>query len=106
MSIGNGRLTVAAGVALLVAGAGGIVIEDKPVALVTNGLVMHAGKPFVRLADLARALGGTGRYDAAHRTYEIQPGAGGALAANPGLLSALGPGGDPERLKGRLIATQ
>ncbi len=104
----NRRVAVAAVVALAAAPivTAGIVVEDKPVALVTANLVMNGGRPFVRLADLARALGGTGRYDAVHRSYEILPGSGGALIANPGLFSALGPGGDPGRLGGRLVATQ
>ncbi len=69
----------------------------RPASLVADNLVMHGGKPFVRLADLARALGGTMRYDPAKLRYEIQPGTNGALLLNPGLLPAHGPDGDPER---------
>ena len=61
----------------------------RPASLVTNNLVMQGGRPFVFLADLARALGGTGRYDPVRLRYEIQPGAGGVLLADPAALGAL-----------------
>ncbi len=91
--------SVIAGAALLAAAAAtaGIAIEDKPVALVTGNIVMHAGQPFVPLSELAKALGGTGRYDPARLRYEIQPGPNGVLISNPGLLSAQRPGGGPDR---------
>ncbi len=88
-----------AGAALLAAAAGtaGAVVGDKPVALVTGNIVMHAGQPFVPLSELARALGGAGRFDPARLRYEIQPGPNGVLIANPALLSAPRPGRGSER---------
>ncbi len=99
---------VAAIAALACAGVvgAGVVAEDKPVSLVTRNLVTHDGMPFVRLADLARALGGSGRWDPARARYEIQPGPNGVMLFNGGLLPTLGPGGDPERLKRNLPAAQ
>ncbi len=84
----------------------GIVIEERPVSLLTKNLIMHKGQPFVRLADLARALGGTGRYDPVKARYEIQPGPNGVLALNRGALAALGPGGDPEHVAHGQAANQ
>ncbi len=91
-----GLAVAAASLVAAVTTTAGIVVEDKPVSLLTKNVIMQHGQPFVRLADLARALGGTGRYDPVKARYEIQPGASGVLVANPGLLAALGPGGDPE----------
>jgi hypothetical protein len=88
----------------------GIVIEDKPVSLVTNNLVMSKGLPFVPLSDLARALGGTGRFDAARNRYDIQPGANGILLVNSSPLAAQGnrmvPLGDPRVVGERQLASQ
>ena len=102
MELRRGRLGVAAGVALAAAATAiaGVVVEEKPVSLVTNNLVMHAGRPFVRLADLARALGGNGRWDPARLKYEIQPGPVGVLQFNPGALGPLAVRGTP-RLAGQ-----
>jgi len=101
-------VVVAVGVALAVTATAvaGIVIEEKPVALVTRNLVMHNGKPFVPLADLARALGGTSRWDPARVKYEIQPGPNGVLLFNRGALGALGPGGGPEHKAHDMAASQ
>ncbi len=63
----------------------------RPASLVTPNLVMHGGRPFIALSELARALGGIGRYDPARLRYEIQPGSSGVLLVNPGAL-ATGPG--------------
>jgi hypothetical protein len=63
----------------------------RPASLVTANLVMSRGLPFVPLAELARALGGTGRYEPARVRYDIQPGAAGVLIANPGMLATLAP---------------
>ena len=69
----------------------------RPASLVTANLVMHNGRPFVALSELARALGGAGRYDPVRSRYEIQPGPTGVLRVNPGALAAVahrpGPGG-------------
>ena len=70
----------------------------RPASLVTNNLVMQGGRPFVALSELARALGGTGRYDPVRLRYEIQPGPNGVLMLNPGPMAAYGLGGDPHRL--------
>jgi len=102
----TGLAATAVALALVTGATAGIVIEDKPVSLVTKSLAIHAGKPFVRLADLTRALGGTGRYDPARQRYEIQPGANGVLIVNPGFLSTFGPDGDPEHLAHGHAASQ
>ncbi|MDD5564629.1 MAG: hypothetical protein PHQ91_13030 [Thermoanaerobaculaceae bacterium] len=88
----QGRTIVAVGVALAAAATAGagIIVQEKPVSLLTNTLVMHAGRPFVPLSELARALGGSGRYDPVRLRYEIRPGAAGLLQFNPGGLGALG----------------
>ncbi|MGD1147651.1 MAG: hypothetical protein ABR961_06870 [Thermoanaerobaculaceae bacterium] len=78
----------------------------RPASLVTANLVMSKGLPFVPLSDLARALGGTGRYDPVKNRYEIQPGPNGVLLVNPGMLSMLGPGGDPEHAAHGKLASQ
>lgn len=78
----------------------------RPASLVTPNLVTHNGLPFVPLSELARALGGTGRYDPVRNRYEIQPGPTGVLLFNPGMLSMLGPGGDPEHLAHGQAANQ
>jgi len=69
----------------------GVVVEEKPVSLLTRNLVMRNGKAFVPGSDLARALGGTGRYDPVRLKYEIRPGARGLLKVNPGALASLAP---------------
>jgi hypothetical protein len=66
----------------------GIVIEERPASLLSRNIVMRNGKPFVALADLARALGGSGNYNAGERRYRIVPAAGGVLQLNPGALSS------------------
>ncbi|MEW6336042.1 MAG: hypothetical protein AB1625_01460, partial [Acidobacteriota bacterium] len=84
-------ILTAAGVAAVLAAAAfaGIVLEDRPVSLLTKNLVMRNGKAYVPGADLARALGGTGRYDAGKLRYEITPGANGLLKVNPGALRSI-----------------
>ena len=62
----------------------------RPASLVSTNLFMQGGRPFVALSELAKALGGTGRWDPIQSRYEIQPGPNGVLAANPGALGALG----------------
>ncbi len=84
--------------------AGIDLVPWRPVSLLTNNLVMHGGRPFIALSELARALGGHGTWDAAKLRYEIQPGPNGALKLNAGPLAALGPGGDPERRLKRQVA--
>ena len=66
----------------------------RPASLVSRNLTMHNGQPFVRLADVAKALGGSLRYEARTQRFEIQPGAGGVVQVN---LAALGSvaGGPP-----------
>ncbi len=93
MNLMRAHSTVAAGFAFVAAATaiGGIAIEEKPASLVTSNLIMHAGRPFVPLGELARALGGSGRYDPVRLRYEIQPGAAGVLLVNPGALGALLP---------------
>lgn len=78
----------------------------RPASLVTANLVLHNGLPFVPLSELAKALGGTWRYDPAKARYEIQPGPNGVLLVNPGGLSALGPGGNPGPLAHGQVASQ
>jgi len=91
MNLRNMRQGLGACVALVLAapGVAGVVVEEKPVSLVTSNLAMHGGRPFVHLSELARALGGTGRYDPARQRYEIQPGPNGALLVNSGAVGAL-----------------
>jgi hypothetical protein len=90
-----------AGLVAAVAATAGIAPSPfRPASLVTNNLVMQGGRPFVALSDLARALGGTGRYDPARLKSEIQPGPNGVLVLNPGAMAAHGGGGDPHRLGG------
>ncbi len=85
-------------VAVAAATAGIEPVPWRPASLVTNNLIMQGGRPFIALGDLARALGGTGRYDAVRLRYEIQPGPSGVLLVNPGALSAIGFGGDAGQL--------
>lgn len=88
-----------AGIVAAIAATAGIAPSPfRPASLVTNNLVMQGGRPFVALSDLARALGGTGRYDPVRLRYEIQPGPNGVLVLNPGPMAAYGGGGDPHRL--------
>jgi hypothetical protein len=75
---------LAAGLALA-----GITIEEKPVSLLTKNVVMRNGKAYIPGGDLARALGGTARYDEANRRFAIQLGSRGMLTSNPGALAAL-----------------
>ena len=109
----NFRRTVFVGVVVAVASlvtavtvTAGITIEDKQDSLVTANLVLHNGLPFVPLSELAKALGGTWRYDPAKARYEIQPGPNGILLVNPGGLSALGPGGNAGPLAHGQVASQ
>ena len=85
-------LIAGAAIAILVAGlpaaAGVEPCPWRPASLVATNLMMQGGRPFVAPADLARALGGSGRWDPARLRYEIQAGPGGVLAANPGALAA------------------
>ena len=67
----------------------------RPASLVTTNLVMQRGQPFVRLSDLARALGGALRHDAAENRFDIQPGGSGLLQVNIGALAALAPAAAP-----------
>ena len=73
----------------------------RPVSMVTANLVMSNGMPFVPLSELAKALGGTGRYDPVRLKYEIRPGPNGVLLVNPGSLATLGAG---QISRGRLAA--
>jgi hypothetical protein len=82
------RLILAAGFLAPQMASGAPGAAERPASLVTRNLIMHKGIPYVPATDLARALGGTGRYDAAARRLEIQPGANGVLAVNPGPLAA------------------
>ncbi len=83
-------------VAAAIAVSGGIAPSPfRPLSLVTANIVMQGGQPFVRLADLARAMGGSVRLDPARVRYEIQPGAAGVLLVNAGKLATLGGAGAP-----------
>ncbi len=67
----------------------GIVVEDKPAALLGLKVVMENGTPCVMLSDLARALGGTLVVNQKARTVTINTGATGALKLNTSALSAM-----------------
>lgn len=67
----------------------GIVVEDKPVALLGLKVVMERGQPCIALSDLARALGGTLVVNQKARTVAINPGPSGALKLNTSALSAM-----------------
>ncbi len=90
----NESLIAASLLALALPALAGIAIEDKPASLVSSALVMHRGRPFLRLADLARSLGGSGNYQPAGHRYDIQVGGGGVLVLNPGGVAAAGFGPD------------
>ncbi|MBI4915166.1 MAG: hypothetical protein HY825_04905 [Acidobacteria bacterium] len=81
----SGWLAIAAAIlAVPVVSSAGIIIEDKPVSLISRNLVMEQGVPCIPLADLARALGGTLQVDLPGRRLTITPGQGGVLKINPG----------------------
>jgi len=67
--------------------APGIIVEDKPVSLISSKLVMEQGVPCVALADVARALGGTLQVDLQRRILAITLGQSGVLMVNPSRLS-------------------
>lgn len=88
--------------ALTIPATAGIAIEEKPASLITRNIVMQKGQPFFPLSDLARALGGSLRFDRARHRYEIQPGPNGILQLNSGPLSALASRQAPSRESTRL----
>lgn len=74
---------VAATLAVPVVASAGIIVEDKPVSLISRNLVMEQGVPCIPLADVARALGGTLQVDLQRGLLKITPGQAGALKLNP-----------------------
>lgn len=85
--------------------AAGIIVEDKPVSLVSSNVVMERGVPCIPLADLARALGGTLQVNLEQRLLVITPGPNGPLKPNPARLTSFAqaqrlrrPPGGQERL--------
>lgn len=91
----------------------GVVVEDKPVSLLSANVVMERGVPCIPLADLARALGGTLRVNLEQRLLVITPGPSGLLKANPARLTGFAqaqrlrrPPGGQERLSEAQAAGQ
>ncbi|MFZ5787895.1 MAG: hypothetical protein ACOY3Y_15775 [Acidobacteriota bacterium] len=76
-------LTAAAAVAASIPAAAGIIVEDRPVSLLSANVIMERGVPCIPLADVARALGGTLQVNLERRLLRITPGRAGALKLNP-----------------------
>jgi hypothetical protein len=83
---------------------GGIVIEDKPVSLLSRQVVMVQGIPCIPLADFAEALGGTVRTDLQNRLIVITPGSGGSLKLNDGPTGTFSPALMQKKMKPTEVA--